>query len=57
MRYAERRARHHAADRRWHWEVVDTYKDRIVATGLRLWAAAHMADRLNTWHAEGLVTA
>ena len=56
MRYMERRARRETEGRR-HWEVVDTTRDRIIATGLRLWEAAAKADRLNTWAAEGLVTA
>lgn len=57
MRYIERRARHRDAAGRRHWEVWDRHRDRIIATGLRLWEAARKADRLNTWHAEGLVTA
>lgn len=58
MRYAERRARRRGpTDPRREWEVVDTHRNRVVAAGLRLWDAAHKADRLNTWHAKGLVTA
>jgi hypothetical protein len=54
MRYRERRVKgpHPHPHGRRLWEVVDTHKNRVVATGLRLWAAAHKADRLNAWHTE-----
>lgn len=57
MRYVERRARHRDAAERRFWEVVDTHRNRVVATGLRLWDAARKADRLNDYHARGLVAA
>ena len=53
MRYVERRAK----GQRRVWEVIDTRKGRVVRTGLRLWEAAHRADRLNQLAAKGLVTA
>lgn len=55
MRYIERRAKSPGgATPRRLWDVVDTRKDRVIATGLRMWEAAHKADRLNAFAATGL---